>query len=703
MRLYAVTIFLSAFLLFQVQPLIAKIILPWSGGSAAVWSASLLFFQLLLLAGYAYAHLSIRFLGSRAQMRIHVALLMASCAMLPILPSASWRSPVEDDPTVRILMILGTTVGLPYFLLAATSPLLQAWYARRTGAGMPYRLFALSNLGSLLALVSFPFLVEPLLASSSQVLVWSAAYALFAVLCAYTAWAGRAAVPGSVITADVNAYVAGPVTPTVPGFVVRAFWVLLAACASVLLMAVTNHITRNVAPIPLLWVLPLALYLLTFIVAFESDRLYRRWLFLPLLPVALGGMAYLIYASEDDLNIIWSIPVFAAGLFIACMVCHGELARRRPSAQHLTLFYLMVSLGGALGGFFVALVAPRIFSSYIELPWGLVMCGMLGLIAAWRILSGPKAQMLRLGSVLAVVLLAVYTFQQERTITKDSVLRVRNFYGALRVQDDTLMENIAVRTLVNGTVEHGSQLLETALRNSPTSYYGEFSGVGRALRAKRKRGPVRVGVIGLGAGVLAHYGRAGDHFTFYELDPLNATIARSLFTFYSGSAAEQRIIMGDGRLSLEAQQDQDFDLIAVDAFSGDAIPVHLLTHEATELYMRHLAPDGILAFHISNRYLDLVPVCAGNARAVGLEAMVIDDDASTAPWYSPSTWVLITEDTAIFHDRAFRVTVAATPDPASNRPPDFSAGEPYAAKMPDGFRPWTDDYSNLFQVLAIDQ
>src|SRR5579864_1245834 len=406
MTLYAVTIFLSAFLLFQVQPLIAKMILPWFGGSAAVWSASMLFFQLLLLGGYAYAHCSIRFLKARGQMALHVALLAASCALLPILPSPSWRPTEAGDPTFRILMLLAATIGLPYFLLSATSPLLQAWYVRRSGSTVPYRLFALSNFGSMLALVSFPFLVEPRLASRAQAYTWSASYVAFALLCAVTAWVSRGE---SRYKPEVETLETEPAPPSPPGFGQLVLWVSLAACASVLLVSVTNHMSQNVAPIPLLWVLPLALYLSTFILAFESDRLYQRWLFLPLLAPALGGMAYMIYASEGNLTIKWAIPGFAAGLFVSCMMCHGELARRRPAARYLTLFYLMVSLGGALGGIFVALIAPRVFHSFLELPLILCICGVLALIAAWNVrLPKIGAWPLRASMLIGVGLLAGY-------------------------------------------------------------------------------------------------------------------------------------------------------------------------------------------------------------------------------------------------------------------------------------------------------
>ena len=683
MTLYAVTIFLSAFLLFQVQPMIAKMILPWFGGSAAVWSASLLFFQLTLLAGYAYAHISIRYLQARAQMVLHVALLAASCLLLPIIPSPAWRPTEAGDPTARILMLLAATIGLPYFLLSSTSPLLQAWYVRRTGSGVPYRLFALSNFGSMLALVSFPFLVEPRLATRPQAFSWSGAYVVFGLMCAFTAWVSREArveIP--------NAATAAPDAGERPGAWLLVFWVMLATCASVLLVSVTNHMSENVAPIPLLWVLPLALYLLTFIFAFESDRLYIRWLFIPLLIPSLGGMAYLIYASDGNFDIKWSIPGFAAGLFVCCMFCHGELARRRPAPRYLTLFYLMVALGGALGGVFVALIAPRVFRAYWELPLALVACGLLAAIAVWGVRIpklGPWP--LRAAILIGAGLLAGYVIRQERILSKNLVLQTRNFYGPLEVKDDLPTEDYAERTLMHGTINHGSQLIDPALRYVTTSYYGKRSGVGRAMMALEARGPIRAGLIGLGSGVLSNYGRKGDYFRIYEINPLIERIAQTLFTFYPHSPADKAILMGDARLTLERQLasggPQNYDILAVDAFSSDAIPVHLLTREAIQLYFRHLKPEGVLALHISNRYLDLKPVCEGGAEAVGRQAWAVEDDGDQASYFSSSTWVLVTSDLAMYKSASFKDAYS------------------YQLSPKKGFRSWTDDYSNLFQILEV--
>jgi hypothetical protein len=674
MTLYAATIFLSAFLLFQVQPLIAKIILPWFGGSAAVWSAALLFFQLVLLAGYAYAHLLIRFLGRRAQALCHTALLGASCLLLPILPSPSWKPGATGDPTWRILAVLAATVGLPYFLLAATSPLLQAWYVRHRDQAIPYRLFALSNLGSLLALVSFPLVVEPQLGSRHQAFVWSGAYALFAVVCGIVAWAGRRDGAHRVPAASTAVATVAP-----PRISEMLLWVAFPACASTLLVSVTSHMSQDIAAIPLLWVLPLAVYLMTFILSFESDRLYQRWLFVPLLVPALGAMARFMWAAT--LGIAELLVIYTVGLFVSCMVCHGEVARRRPAPQYLTTFYLLVALGGALGGVFVAVLAPHVFRTYLELPIGLVACATLAMIVVWNVdLSDVGVWPLRTTVVTATMLLVWFLAREERLIRTSYRLVTRNFYGVLSVHDAERGVD-RVRTLFNGTIDHGSQLLDPSRRYAPTDYYGPKSGVGRAISALQAAGPIRIGSIGLGAGVLAAYGRLGDAYRVYEINPLVPEIAQTQFSFYPHSPADKRIVLGDARLTLEREQDQHFDLLSVDAFTGDAIPVHLLTQEAVALYFRHLKPHGILAVHISNWYLDLAPVCARDAQLLGKHAVVVQDDGRDASYLTASTWVLLTDEPSWFQSASF---AGATMAPAV-----ASAG----------FRAWTDDYSNVLQIF----
>jgi hypothetical protein len=678
MLVYAVTIFVSAFLLFQVQPMIAKIILPWFGGSAAVWTTAMMFFQVSLLVGYLYAYCSIRYLKPKQQAYLHMALLLASLILLPITPSPSWKPDADADPTLRILGLLSATIGLPYLLLSATGPLLQAWYLQTNKGVVPYRLYALSNLGSMLALISFPVLVEPRFATRTQTILWSLGFGVFAAVCGLAAWRSRFGLKRE----------SAEWTGARPTRKLQLLWISLAACAAVMLLSVTTHMSQNVAPIPFLWILPLSLYLLSFILCFESDRAYDRRVYIPLLAIALGATAYTIYYNSSNPSVRWAIPVFAVTLFAACMVCHGELARLKPNPRYLTLFYLMISVGGALGGLFVALVAPRLFHSDLELRLALIGCALLVSILL-RNESIPRFGA-RFGSpwavraVLAICTcgLAGYLVHQELEAEHTYHRSARNFYGTLRVRDDVdTPDSTGVRVLVHGTINHGEQLLDPQYHHLATTYYGAKSGVGRAILTMKHQHPsLRVGIIGLGAGVLASYCRTPDLYRFYEINPLVFQISSSEFTFLQDCGADKKVVFGDARLTMERQSDQNFDVLAVDAFSSDSIPVHLLTREAFQLYFRHLNPHGILAIHTSNQYLNLVPVVAQHAKDLGKSAVTIDDDAADADYLFETTWVLLSADSSLFRRAEFDKAA----DPARTRA---------------GLRPWTDDYSNLFQIV----
>ncbi|HYL73548.1 MAG TPA: fused MFS/spermidine synthase [Bryobacteraceae bacterium] len=678
MLLYACTIFLSAFLLFEVQPLIGKIILPWFGGAASVWSTCLLFFQVSLLAGYLYAHFSTRCLKPKSQAMLHVGLMGVSLALLPVFPAAYWKPAQAGDPSLRILLLLTVSIGLPYVLLSTTSPLLQAWYVARRPGVVPYRLFALSNFGSLLALFSFPVLVEPWLTSHAQAYGWSVLYAGFVVICSVVAWRAWNAGSGDGTEAVRSAKISfGRL---------HVLWAALAACASALLLAFTNHLSVNVAPIPFLWVLPLGIYLVSFIICFEHDRWYRRDVFLPLLAVTFGTAAFGLYYDQGNLGIRWAVPLFAGTLFACCMVCHGELARLKPDPRHLTSFYLMVSLGGALGGVFVAIGAPHLFRSFAEMPLLMVAAPALAAIVLW-VAPGdwPSQRRLLVVRILMVVFalaLAGYLGYRKHAEEKKFSMALRNFYGVLRVNDapDTDSQT-GVRRLVHGTITHGVQIADPKRRRIATSYYGHKSGMGRAIRYFQQRSPVRVGVIGLGAGVTAAYCRPGDFFRFYEINPYDFVMARTMFTFLADCPADHEVLMGDARLTMEQQPSQQFDVLAVDAFASDAIPVHLLTREAFAVYFRQLKPSGILAVHVSNRYLDLIPVVAQNAKETGKAAIHVDDNGEDEDYLTPSDWVLVAGDPAVFSNPLFQ-------------DPDI-----HPVKARPQFRPWTDDYSNLFQIM----
>ena len=671
MLLYALTIFSSAFLLFQVQPIIARMILPWFGGSAAVWAACMLFFQVVLLLGYLYAHWSIRYLRPKQQAILHVVLLGLSILLLPVTPNPSWKPSGGEDPVLRIVGLLAIAVGLPYFLLSTTGPLVQAWYARAYRVAFPYRLFALSNFGSMLALLSYPVLVEPHVAARHQSQGWSAAFGFFAVLCAAAALhSARKPEPAPAVWGGE----AGEAEAQAPAWSLQLLWMALAACASTLLLAVTNHVCQNVAAIPFLWILPLAIYLLSFILCFDSEIWYRRKLFAGLLAVALGGMCYALTEWQGSETVKIVIPLFSAGLFICCMFCHGELARLKPHSRYLTSFYLMVSLGGALGGLFVGWLAPHLFHGYFELPVGILACTLLAVVV-FRDLS---KWMSMAWAALAITVL-VFLSLKERDTAAGARLLVRNFYGGLRVTDSgDLQKGDATRTLVHGTITHGLQMLSGELRRLPTTYYGKQSGVGLAIENCRHSGE-RVGVIGLGVGTLASYGRPGDYYRFYEINPLVIQVARREFSYLRDCPAQVEVVLGDARLSLEREPDQNFDVLAVDAFSSDSIPVHLLTREAFQLYFGHLKAEGVLAVHISNNHLDLAPVVQSLASALHKEALLFDTDDDEQEVYG-ATWVLL-----------------AGPGEVLRKPAFQQAGSPLEPRA--GLRLWTDDYSNLFQIL----
>jgi hypothetical protein len=674
MPVYAATIFLSAFLLFEVQPMIAKFILPWFGGSAAVWTASLLFFQLILLAGYLYAHCLIRYARAKTQIALHATLLAVSFATLPIIPAVHWKPEGGGDPTMRILLLLGATVGLPYMLLSATSPLLQAWYLRTHLGSIPYRLFALSNFGSMLALLSYPVLVEPRLALGSQAKTWSLGYVVFAAACALAGWKSRAGV-------DPIQSAPSDKAPT-PRAADILLWIGLTACASTMLLAVTSHLTQNVAPIPLLWIVPLSLYLLSFILCFESGRIYNRYIFLPLLAVSLGLFTWGDYMYENNVDVKRMIPALCAALFVACMVCHGELARRKPNPRYLTEFYLMVSAGGALGGLFVALVAPRIFHSFTELPVAMAACAILVTCVLWNKAPGiARPLWMRTALILIAGIFTGYLAQAEVRKNSGYVLSVRNFYGVLRVRDYPASDvDVATRTLIHGTINHGTELLRPGAERTATSYFGTGSGISRAIRALGDAGPIRIGILGLGAGVTATLARQGDTLHYYEINPLIFQIATAQFGFYNACPADKHLFLGDGRLTLERLPDENLDFLAMDAFSSDSVPIHLLTREAWGTYRRHLKPTGVLAINITNRYLNLAPVVAQTAADLGWNGVVVDDDGSLESFYISSVWALVSRDGRIFDHPNFR---------------DSST----ALKVSPGFRAWTDDYSNIMQIL----
>jgi SAM-dependent methyltransferase len=680
MLVYAVTIFLSAFLLFQIQPMIAKFILPWFGGSAAVWSAALLFFQLVLLAGYTYAHFLIKFFSPKQQLKIHLPLLLIAVATLPIIPADRWKPEGGGDPTFQILALLAATIGLPYMILSATSPLLQAWYVRTHEGAIPYRLFALSNFGSMLALLSYPFLVEPNIALRNQAWIWSGGFAVFGLACAYAAWKSSDPKNDVPVAAAETPQAEAPAPPKLGTIF---YWIGLAACASALLLATTASLTQNVAPIPLLWIAPLSIYLLSFILSFESDKIYQRWLFLPLGMVALAFFTRGMNDYENNEDVIhWLIPVLCGAFFVACMICHGELAKRKPHPKYLTQFFLMVSVGGAIGGLFVAFLAPRAFPDFWEMPIAIGTLALLMALAVWHEDNGePRPWPIRAALLIVVASFSVYLGRIEKSISDGYAMTSRDFYGVLRVRDDNDSGAFAVRVLIHGTINHGTQLLAPDGGRIPTSYFGNTSGINRAIRAKGEKGPIRIGILGLGAGVTATLARKEDTVHYYEINPTIFDIAQTRFDFWKACPADKKIYFGDGRLTLEGMPDEQLDFLAMDAFTSDAVPMHLLTAEAFRIYGRHLKPDGVIAINISNRYLDLRNVVSAAAKTNGFSGIMIYDDGSSEPYYVGNTWTLFNRDKNFFAHPSFADPnmTELVPDP--------------------GFRGWTDDYSNILNIL----
>ncbi|MFN5994156.1 MAG: spermidine synthase [Betaproteobacteria bacterium] len=683
MILYATTIFISAFLLFLIQPVIAKQILPWFGGTAAVWTTCLVFFQSTLLLGYFYSDWSTRKLTPRNQAILHVTLIALTLLLLPIIPDAAWKPSGDEEPTFRIILLLAATIGLPYFLLSTTSPLIQAWFSRSYPGQSPYRLFALSNLASMLALLGYPFLFEPNIATKNQAIGWSLGFATFAVLISGAAW--FALKTQREVAPVAAAMEADAIAPT---WREKLLWIALSGLGSILLLAISNHLTQNISSIPLLWVVPLALYLLTFILTFDGKGIYQRTLMLPLLGVFLVGMAWTLADSSLHFELKWQIGIFSAGLFVACMFCHGELVERKPHPKFLTQFYLMISIGGAVGAALVGIVAPLTLNAYFELELSLIALAVLATWLAWGTWSRGRyapTWMVYGANAMGVVVCGFCigaTVMTMRSYNDGVVYQTRNFYGTLRVKEYRPPEvQYRRRSLIHGAILHGDQYMDPPYNRSATTYYKPKSGIGLTLLAQEQINPGqprRVGLVGLGAGTLATYGNKGDTFRFYDINAAVVEIAKRDFTYLKESEAQIEVALGDARLNLERESSQNFDVLAIDAFSSDSIPVHLITLEALDIYAKHMKPEGVIAFHVSNRFLDLKPVVQLLAEKRGWHAAWIRDtyeDGSTS-----SDWVLLTRHKPFLLRRDIvESSYVIPPEP--------------------GWRVWTDDFNNLLQVL----
>jgi spermidine synthase/uncharacterized membrane protein len=669
--LYALLTFISAFLLFLLEPIAARELLPLFGGSAAVWTTCLVFFQGALLAGYWYAHLLMTKLSPRWQTRAQIALLSAAVVTLVVTLVVHVRpseSAVTFQPIFTLLWMLTATIGLPFLALAANSPMLQAWYVRsRAAEAAPWWLYALSNAGSLLALLLYPSVVESQLTLTWQLRAWDAGFCLFAAL------GGTLALHQRRLPIKVSARESGAALPVRR----RMLWIALPACGSMLLCAVTNHLGANIAPIPLVWIIPLAAYLVSFIVAFSSPKAWPRFLSVRMLAVTLATFAYLFYHGRYSFPLVVSIPVYSGALLFCCLFCHAELYRLRPVTGAVTGYYLHVALGSAAGAVLVGIAAPNLFEANHDLAIAVVLLALTALVATWQ--SGVAS---RLAWTAAAIGLIYVGRVQAANLSQDALVQVRSFYGALRVTETHLPPDAeTTRTLFHGRIQHGTQLFGNGLRTLPSSYYGRNSGVGLALDLCCEGRPRRIGVVGLGTGTVAAYGKAGDEITFYEIDPLVERLARALFTYLGDSQAKVKVVPGDARLSIASENASPFyDVLVLDAFSGDAIPVHLLTADAIALYRGHLRPDGVLVFHISSQYLDLAPQLVLQARNAGMKAVLIHSSEDEARGIFAADWVLLSANNSLL-----------------TRPEIVNASQ--SMREIPGLRLWTDEYSSLLPLL----
>jgi len=734
MFLFAISIFLSAFLLFQIQPMIGRFILPWFGGTPAVWSTVMLFFQVVLTGGYAYAYWLINRTKPQSQAKVHAALIAFAIIILvllsfiwtsPITPDSSWKPRDVSSPILDIFKLLIISVGLPYFILASNGPLMQAWFSRIYPDKSYARLYSLSNVGSLLGLLVYPVFLEPTLSLRWQGWAWSVGFILFGLLASLVgARSGFTSHHPQSTPFDQTQGKPDSVPKTdSPSFALLSLWIALSATASLFLLSVTNQISQEVAVIPFLWILPLTIYLLSFILTFSGERGYNRKLFAALF-VASTVLTLFVMLNATALHVYWQILVYCSLLFTACVLCHGELYLLRPSAEHLTTFYLMVSIGGAFGGIFVSLVAPVIFNGYWEFFVGLAMTIAI-LLTVLRderrvtlsdsegsLLSGARDSHLHLRQVQVsvaekrslrvtqiITARARFVFTVFALVTtmlvivstsfSGALFSKRNFYGVIRVRE-VLVEgsNESALAMSHGITVHGLQFTNTSLRDVPTTYYVRDGGAGLAiLNHPNYEKNMRVGLLGLGVGTLATYGQVGDEYRLYEINPVVVDLAEgqgNYFSFLLDSKANVTNVLGDARISLERElaegNAQNFDVLVLDTFSSDSIPVHLVTKEAFALYLEHLAPNGIIAAHITNLHLDLQPVFWQLAQFYDLHMVRVNYEGDSNGGYA-SHWILLSGDPALL---------------------DIPAIQNRAVNM-DGYstnlKLWTDDYSNLFQIL----
>jgi hypothetical protein len=731
--LFTFTIFLGALLLFWVQPMAGRMLLPLLGGVPAVWNTAMVFYQATLLAGYAYAHFATKRLGVRRQAALHLALLMLPLLALPIAIPHGWTPPTTHNPIPWLLTVLTVMVGLPFFIVSTTSPLLQRWFSTsgHRDAHDPYFLYAASNCGSLLALISYPVLIEPHLRLSQQSRWWAMGYIVVLLLMAICGiWTWRTAKsPATAVEPNPKAAIEHLTVQR------RLRWVLLAFVPCSLMLSVTTYITSEVVPIPLMWVIPLGVYLLTFILVFARRQLIpHRWMVwvLPFAVIVLLTMLGRMTLKGNSFeNLPWPIAVHFAGLFIVAMFCHGELAKDRPTVAHLTEFFLWISAGGVLGGIFNALLAPLIFPTVIEYPVTLLLACLLmpqrstektkrgagsldvalpvglGLLTAGLIQLVERSQITSPNLALAMecvppAIACLFFFRRPLRFALGALMVLlattlalrpefhnmlvsRSFFGIYKVEVDPRANYIHI--FRHGTTMHGMQSLDPKMRRVPLLYFHRSGPLGEAIATLPRELKQQVAIVGLGAGTIACYANAGEHWTFYEIDPEVGRIASDpkYFTFLQDSPADTKVVLGDGRLSLQAAADGQFGLMILDAYTSDTPPLHLLTREALALYLQKLAPDGVLIFNISNRHLDLEPVLATLARDAGVYSLCRIDNNISAEEFSrtgrTTAWWLVMSRNEPWLKLLAQDTRWRLPQPQN------------------GVGLWTDDYVSVFSVF----
>jgi len=688
--LYFITIFIGAFLLFQIQPLIAKLILPYFGGGAAVWTACLLFFQAFLLLGYSYAHGITQLNNHKKQVMTHVALLVISLFTLPIGLSSLSSFDSGQSPLWQILLLLSTSIGLPYLLLSSTGPLVQCWFSQSKNT-IPYKLYSLSNFASLLALISFPFCFELLLTSEQQSLYWSVAYGIYIVIFIALALQFMRQIDNANADDLLNIKTqvsdlresgaeGGMLDNSNVSKMQQWLWLGLSAIGVVLLVSTTNAMTQNIPPVPFLWILPLSLYLLTFIISFHSPKWYVRWYWLGLF-IFTALIAVLMFFIGSQFDITSQVVIYSGILFSACMICHGELAKLKPHTDKLTWYYLLISLGGFLGSAVVAFVAQNLFQQFLEFPLAIIAVFLLLSLSVF--IDKKSTNLVAKTSVISAVVCLVLFVVLNVQYVKTDIHSERNFYGILSVKEVTI-NNKKERRLIDGTTSHGTQSLAPNEQQTPLSYYRENTGIALALQNLSRANNIHAGFIGLGAGTLAAYGNSGDRYRFYELNPAVSDAAHHYFSYLSDSKAEIELVLGDGRVSLAKETDKginhQFDILVIDAFSGDSIPQHLLTTEAVELYWQQLKDDGVLAIHISNSHLNLAPLMRGLAANSGKEIRYFNTKAKQSNEHE-TEWVWMTNNQGLLNSGLTKIYASSWKGNAAEK------------------LLWTDNYSNLFSVL----